>query len=212
MRRKVVQIERPFLHFAGNFLRFFRVDGFSGAFHQRDNIAHAQNAVGNPVRVEFFQSVNLFAGADQLDGLAGDSPHGQRSTTAAIAINPGQHDAGDRKALIKGPGHGHSVLPGERISHQQNFMRVGDLRHFLIFRHQLFINMQPACRIENEHVIAASACLFLGAFSDLIWILAGDDLSGVHTDLLAKDFKLLLRCRTAHIERSHQHLLALAIF
>jgi hypothetical protein len=45
--------------------------------------------------VEFLQRVHLFAGADQLDRLAGDGAHGQRRAATAIAVHAGQHEAGD---------------------------------------------------------------------------------------------------------------------
>jgi hypothetical protein len=55
--------------------------------------------------MEFLQRVHLFAGADQLDRLAGDRAHGQRRTAAAIAVDAGQHEAGDADALVeRGPG------------------------------------------------------------------------------------------------------------
>jgi hypothetical protein len=51
--------------------------------------------------VEVFQRVHLFAGAEQLDRLAGDGAHGQRGAAAAVAVHAGQHEAGDADALVE---------------------------------------------------------------------------------------------------------------
>ena len=47
------------------------------------------------VRIEILQRVELLADADQLDRLAGDGAHGQRRAAAPVAVDAGQHDAGD---------------------------------------------------------------------------------------------------------------------
>jgi hypothetical protein len=52
--------------------------------------------------VEVLQRVELLAGADQLDRLAGDRAHRQRRAAAAVAVDAGQHDAGDADALVEG--------------------------------------------------------------------------------------------------------------
>ena len=51
--------------------------------------------------MEIFQRVGLFAGADQLDRLAGDRAHRQRRAAAAVAVDARQHDAGEADALVE---------------------------------------------------------------------------------------------------------------
>ena len=72
-----------------------------GLLDQRDDVAHAEDAVGDARGVEFLQRVHLLAGADQLDRLAGDGAHGKRRAAAAVAVDAGQHDAGDADALVE---------------------------------------------------------------------------------------------------------------
>src|SRR3546814_1626161 len=57
------------------------------------SIAHAEDAAGDTLRVEGLDRVELFAGAGELDRLAGDRAHRERRTTARIAVEPGEHDA-----------------------------------------------------------------------------------------------------------------------
>ena len=47
------------------------------------------------VRIKILDGVELFAGADQLDRLAGDGAHRKRRAAAAIAVDAGEHDAGE---------------------------------------------------------------------------------------------------------------------
>ena len=51
--------------------------------------------------MEFLQRVHFLAGADQLDRLAGDRPHGKRRAAAAVAVHAGQDKAGNADALVE---------------------------------------------------------------------------------------------------------------
>jgi hypothetical protein len=54
--------------------------------------------------MEILQRIHLLAGADQLDRLAGDGAHRQRRAAAAVAVDAGQHDAGDVDAAVEALG------------------------------------------------------------------------------------------------------------
>ena len=75
--------------------------------------------------MEFLQRIDLFAGADELDRLAGDGAHRERRAAAAVAVDAGQHDAGDADALVEGARGVDRVLAGERVGDEQHFVRVG---------------------------------------------------------------------------------------
>ena len=53
------------------------------------------------VGMEVLERVELLADADQLDRLAGDGAHRKRGAAAAVAVDAGQHDAGERHALVE---------------------------------------------------------------------------------------------------------------
>ena len=71
--------------------------------------------------------------------------------------------------------------------------------------------MQPAGRVQHDHVIALQAADGHGALGDGNRLLAGHDGQGGHTGLLAQDAQLFLRRRTMHVQRGHQHLLLVAL-
>ena len=98
---QIGEIERALAHLLGDARRLLGVDGRGGFFHQRNDVAHAENAVGDALRIEILDGVELFAGADELDRLAGDRAHRQRGAAAAVAVDPGQHDAGEIEPLVE---------------------------------------------------------------------------------------------------------------
>ena len=55
-----------------------------------------------------------------LVGLQGSG----KTTTAAIAVDAGQHDAGQRYAAREALGEVDGVLPGQRVGHQQRLVRL----------------------------------------------------------------------------------------
>ena len=93
--------------------------------------------------------VELFAGADELDRLAGDRPHRQCGAAAAVAIDAGQHDAGEPDALVEAAGEIDGVLAGERVGDQQNLMRRGGAAHFRRLAHHRLVERDAAGGIEH---------------------------------------------------------------
>jgi hypothetical protein len=110
--------------------------------------------------LEGLQRVHLLAEADEADGLAGDRAHRQRRTAAAVAVHPGQDDAGDADAFVEILRRMHRVLTGEAVDHQKRLARVGDVAHGLDLGHELFVDGQPAGGVEHVDVVAAEeACV-----------------------------------------------------
>ena len=107
--------------------------------------------------MEILQRVHLFADAEQLDRLAGDRAHGERRAAAAVAVDAGEHDAGDADALVEVLGEIDRVLAGQRVGDQQDLVRPGgvaDLRHL---GHQRLVDMGAARRCRDDDVIALRA-------------------------------------------------------
>ena len=75
--------------------------------------------------MEILERVHLLAGAEELDRLAGDGAHRERRAAAAVAVDAGEHDAGDADALVEGLGEVDRVLAGQRVGDQQDLVRAG---------------------------------------------------------------------------------------
>ena len=98
---QVGEIELALAHLLGDARGLLGVDVGGGLLDQRDDVAHAEDAVGDARGIELLQRVELFAGADQLDRLAGDRAHRERGAAAAVAVDAGEHDAGEADALVE---------------------------------------------------------------------------------------------------------------
>ena len=99
---QVVEIERALAHLLGDAHRPSRRRWCCGGLlDQRDDVAHAEDAAGDARGIEILQRVQLLAGADQLDRLAGDGAHRERGAAAAVAVDAGEHDAGEADALVE---------------------------------------------------------------------------------------------------------------
>ena len=204
---QIVEIKLAGLHLFGHRGGFFRVDVLGSLLNQRNDVAHAQNTIGDTARIELLQRIHLFAGGDQLDRLAGDGAHRKSSTAAAIAVHAGQHQTGDADALIERTCKIDSVLAGQSVGDEQDFMRVclfPDVGHF---DHQRLVDMRAAGGVENNNIMAAKLGGLYGAGGDLDRRLAGNDRQRVDAGLYAELAQLLLGGGAARIERRKQHLL-----
>ena len=91
---QVGKIERALAHPLGDAGGLLGVDGRRRLLHQGDDVAHAEDAIGDARGMEILERVDPLADADQLDRLAGHRAHGQRGAAAAVAVDAGEHDAG----------------------------------------------------------------------------------------------------------------------
>ena len=208
---EVVEIEDALPHPLGGLLGLLGVDIGGGLLDQADDVAHAEDAAGDALGVEILEPVEPLAGADQLDRLAGDGAHRERRAAAAVAVDAGEHDAGDADPLVEGLGEVDRVLAGQGVGDEQDLVRVGvplDLGHL---GHQRFVDMGAAGGVEDHHVVAAEPRRHQRAAADLDRHLAGDDRQRVDAGLGAEDAELLLRGRPARVERGHQDLPLVAL-
>ena len=211
LRGEIVEIEIALLEFLGEPLGLVAVGGLGGALDQGDDVAHSENAAGDALGMKRLERVNLFAGADHDNRLPGDRPHRQRGAATRIAIDPGQHDAGDAGPLAKGLCNIDGVLAGHRIGDEEGLVRCCGVAHRRHFQHQLLIDMEPPGGVEDDDVVAFAAPGFEGAAGDRHRPLAGDDRQGRNAGLASELRQLLLRRGALHVERGHQHFLALAV-
>ena len=96
--------------------------------------------------MEILERVELLAGADELDRLAGDGAHGERRAAAAIAVDTGQHDAGDADLLIEIAREIDRVLAGQRVGDEQRLVRLRDVAHW-----------RPSSAISSSSICARPA-------------------------------------------------------
>ena len=75
---KVIEVEafaflQLFRHFSGGFF----VYAFLDIFNQAQHVAHTEDATGDAVWVEGFESCDFFTDTDKFDGFSGNVAHRQ---------------------------------------------------------------------------------------------------------------------------------------
>ena len=91
--------------------------------------------------MKFFQTVELFADADELDRFARNGLDGQGSTAAGIAIELGHDDTVDAESFIEGRCSRNGILTGHGVDDEQDFMGMDFILDIDEFIHECFINM-----------------------------------------------------------------------
>ena len=184
------------------------VEGLLGLFDQREHVAHAENTRSHALRVERLDHIELFAGADELDGLAGDGLDGQRSAAAGIAVELREHHAVDVQPFVERLGGVHGVLTGHGVHDEQNFIRLDLSLDGLQLVHQGLVHMQAAGRVEEDHVVAVLLRMADGRLGDLHGVFL-PHLEHRDAELTADDLQLLDGGGAVNIAGDEQRALAL---
>ena len=117
--------------------------------------------------MEGLDLVELFAGADEFDGLAGHGLDGKGRAASGVAVKLGEHDAGNIEIFVKGLRRADGVLTGHCVDHEQNFVRVDRGLDGLKLVHERFVDVQAACRVEEDHVVAVAHSMGDGCLCDV---------------------------------------------
>ena len=193
------------LHLFGG---FFGVQILLRFLNKGEHVAHTQDAAGHTVGVEYLHRVQLFAGAGEFDGLAGDGPDGESRAAPGVAVQLGEHDAVDVQRVVKGFGGGDRVLADHGVHHQQNLGGGYGFFDPAQLVHQRFIHVEPPGSVQKHHIIA----VLFGVFHRSLGNVHRVDLPHLeHRDvqLLAHYLQLLDGGGTVHIAGGQEGPLAL---
>ena len=153
--------------------------------------------------MEDFEVIQLFTGTLELDGLAGDRQHREGCAAAGIAVGLGEDDAVDADRFVEGLGDVHGILTGHGVHDQQSLVHGDSLFDLDQFLHQHFVDLQAACGIEDDDVIAVVLGVGQCLFGDGRRLFAGQG-EDRRTGLFAHHLQLVDRGRTVDVA-GHQH-------
>ena len=121
-------LERELLapELAHELLRLLPLDVLLGERDQAEHVAEPEDAADHARGVERLEGLDLLADAGELDGLAGHRRGRQRGAAARVAVELGQHDAGDADPLVELVRAAHRVLAGERVGDVEHLGRLRD--------------------------------------------------------------------------------------
>ena len=120
---------------------------------RREHVAHAQDAARHPVGVEDVEVLELLTARREQDRYAGDLAHRQRRTAAGVAVELGQHHAGEADALTERLGGVDGVLADHRVEHEDHFVGVHGVADRAGLPHQLLVDAEAAGGVDDDDVV-----------------------------------------------------------
>ena len=204
--KEVGQVETvAFLQLGCQFLGLRAVNFALDIFDKRQHVTHAENTGSDTVRVERLQRFGFLADAEEFNRLAGDMTNRQRRAAAGVAVDFGQHHAGQRQRFVKGLRGIRRILTGHRIDDEQRLNRVNRGVDLFDFVHHRFINVQTAGGIHQQHVVEFQLRFFQRRVDDINRLLANVGREEIHADLLCQRFQLFNRRRAVYVRGNDQH-------
>ena len=158
--------------------------------------------------MERLDLIKLFAGADKFDGLAGHGLDGKRRAASCVAVELGEHDAGDIEVFVEGLCRADGVLTGHCVDHEQNFVRVDRGLDGLELVHERLVDVQTACGVEEDHVVAVPHGVSDGCLCDIDRVCLAHFENG-NAELSADDLQLLDGGGTVNVAGREQRIFVL---
>src|SRR5205085_2055068 len=93
-------------------------------FDKPNNIAHSEHLADKPLGIERLQLIGLFPHPDELDRHTRDLPDRKRGTATSIAIQLRQDHAVELESLVERPGARDRVLPSQRVTYEEDLVRL----------------------------------------------------------------------------------------
>ena len=146
------------------------------------------------------------------DRLAGEVPHRQRGATAGVAVELGEHDAGEADAVLEGLGRDDGVLADHRVDDEQDLVGLHGVADVGGLLHQLGVDAEAAGGVDDDDVVLhAPGVLDRRAgdrdrVADAAARLGRED---VDAGLLADDLQLLDGVRALQVAGDEQRRVAL---
>ena len=153
-------------------------------------------------KVDFVQ---LFANTDKAYRHARHLLDAERCTAAGIAIHLREADAGKVQAVPECFGDVHRFLTDHSIGNEQNFVRMNRVAGLFEFLHQLFVNLQTACRIVNHEVKTVVLSILVAVLDDFDRIALAFVINR-NADGLAEHLQLLDSGRTVNVSGNEERL------
>ena len=109
--------------------------------------------LGHAVGVERLEVVEALTRGGEHDRAPGDGGHRERGTTARVAVELGEHDAGEVDALLEGLGRGDGVLADHRVDDEQHLVGVDGLADVGGLLHELGVDAEAAGGVDDDDVV-----------------------------------------------------------
>src|SRR3954449_7340946 len=175
-----------------------------GLLDERHDVAHAEDPLRHPLRVEALELVELLAHAGEQDRLAGDGLDAQRGAAAGVAVELAHQHAVELDRLGELLGDVHGVLAGHRVDDEQDVVRLDRPADVDELLHELGVDVQAAGGVDDQDVLAVHLRLVERPPRDVDRRAVGALLVDVGADLGAELDELVDGGRPVDVARRHR--------
>ena len=212
LSEEVVEVKFVLADFLLQAARLFFVKLLLGAFHEADDIAHAEDTVRHTRRMEHINGFHLLARTDKLNRLCDNGADTDCRSASGVTVKFCQHHAVEVESVIKLFRRIDCILTGHRVNDKQCLVRINRVFQRLDFVHHLFVNGKTSCGIYNNDVTALRLCLFYGVLRYLYNVLIIRLRVNGHVNLRRYHFQLLYCGRTVHVAGNEHRVLMTLVF
>ena len=208
---EIVEIKAVGLYLLLQLAGFFLIVLSLGAFHQRNDIPHAEDTVGHTRRIENVERVHLLAHPDKLDRHLHHRTNRQRGPAPGIAVQLGQDHPFVMQLVVECLGGVDRILAGHRVHYEQGFLRFDLILDIANLAHHVLVHGKTAGSIHNHHiesVFLGMANRVPGNLHRVFFLALGEHR---HADLLPQGFQLVDSRRTIDVGRHQQRFLVLLV-
>ena len=191
--QKVFERERVCRELLCDLARLFLVEILLSLLDEGEDVTQIQDAARHAIRVERLEVVQRLPRAGKQDRTSRDAGDRQRGATPGVTVEFGQHDTREVDTLLEGASGGDGILTDHGVDDKENLVWIDRFSDVGGLFHELGVYAQPACGVDDDHVVLLAVGFFEGFLGDLDRItLAIARLRRVdgHPGLLAHDLQL----------------------
>src|SRR3954463_7916238 len=174
-----------------------------GLLDQRHDVAHPEDPLRHPLRVEALELVELLPHAGEQDRLARDRLDAQRGAATGVAVELAHEHAVELDGLGELLGDVDRVLAGHRVDHEQDVVRLDRRADVDELLHELRVDVQAAGGVDDEDVLAVHLRLVERPARDVDGRAVGSLLVDVGADLRAELDELVDGGGAVDVARRH---------
>jgi hypothetical protein len=118
-----------------------------------EDVAEVENAARHAVWIEGLECVERFPCRREHDRPAGDGCHGERCSTASVAVELREHNAGEVDTLLERARCRDRILADHRVDDEEHFVRVDGLADVRGLLHEFRVDTEAARGIDDNRVV-----------------------------------------------------------
>ena len=121
-------------------------------FDEGEDVTEVENSARHAIGVEGFEIVEGFARRRENDRSVRETAHGERRTTTGVAVEFGEHNPREVDPVLESLCRRDGVLTDHRVENKQHFIGARRIANRARFAHKVFVDAQPAGRVNDDRV------------------------------------------------------------